>query len=436
MTEPKHGPWRVLEVLHDYLPEHIGGTELIAHQLAQYLQGQGHEVRVLFTERDLSAEEGELRRGEFEGVPTLELVYQREYAHVRESYAPKLGPQVLRKVIEEYRPHVVHFQHLAFFSSKAIQVARSMGCAVVVSLHDFWLLCDAAVLMRPDESLCKVGPVADCGECLRHYPNPDLKPGDRLADFEWVQISQARRETHRQHLAMAHRVITPSQFLRDQFVAAGLLTQEDAIRLKTGYPGPIRALPGVRRGTLRVGYVGGLYPSKGVHVAVEAMTHLVERDIELIVNGVLEWFPEYVDGLKRTAEGCRVVFAGGYEPGEVDAVMGQLDLLVVPSIWYENMPLAIHEAFRNGLPVVATAHGGMAETVKDGVWGRTFPRGDAEALARILAELDDDREELARLAAARPPVVGVPEIGARFEAMYAEALAEVEAERGEAVSEA
>ena len=258
MIEPKHGPWRVLEVLHDYLPEHIGGTELIAHQLAKYLQGQGHEVRVLFTERDLAAEEGELRRGEFEGIPTLELVYQREYSHVREAYAPKLGPQVLRQVIEEFRPHVVHFQHLAYFSSKAIQVARSMGCAVVVSLHDFWLLCDAAVLMRPDESLCEVGPVADCGECLRHYPNPDLKPDDPLADFEWVQIAQARRETHRQHLGMAHRVVTPSLFLRDQFVAAGLLTNESAIPLKTGYPGPIRALPGVRRGTLRVGYVGGL----------------------------------------------------------------------------------------------------------------------------------------------------------------------------------
>ena len=62
---------KILVVLHDYLPLHKGGSEIHAHQMARELTRRGHDVTVLFTERDLSAPEGEVRRGEFEGVLEL-----------------------------------------------------------------------------------------------------------------------------------------------------------------------------------------------------------------------------------------------------------------------------------------------------------------------------------------------------------------------------
>ena len=83
-------------------------------------------------------------------------------------------------------------------------------------------------------------------------------------------------------------------------------------------------------------------------------------------------------------------------------------MLVVPSVWYENMPLTIWEAFRNGVPVVTSDFGGMAEAVRDGQSGLLFPRGDARALAAGLGRLAADRTLLARLARGRPDV---PDMG-------------------------
>ena len=76
---------KIAVVVHDYLPRHVGGTEIHAHQVARELVARGHEVLAIHTERDLDAPEGDLRDGEFEGVRTIELVHQREYADVRES---------------------------------------------------------------------------------------------------------------------------------------------------------------------------------------------------------------------------------------------------------------------------------------------------------------------------------------------------------------
>ena len=77
---------KILVVLHDYLPRHTGGSEIHAHQTARELARRGHEVTALFTERDLAARDGERREGRLDGVRTLEIVHQREYADVRESF--------------------------------------------------------------------------------------------------------------------------------------------------------------------------------------------------------------------------------------------------------------------------------------------------------------------------------------------------------------
>ena len=111
---------------------------------------------------------------------------------------------------------------------------------------------------------------------------------------------------------------------------------------------------------LRVGYVGGIYYSKGVHVLVGAFRHLRGEPVELAIHGHLDWFPDYVAGLRRTAEGSAVRFVGPFDPGSVDAVLSQLDLLVLPSVWYENMPITIHEAHRHGIPVVVTTWPNLA----------------------------------------------------------------------------
>ena len=78
------------------------------------------------------------------------------------------------------------------------------------------------------------------------------------------------------------------------------------------------------------------------------------------------------------------------------AALAEVDVVVVPSIWYENSPLAIHEAHMAGVPVIGSATGGIPEHVRDSVDGRTFPAGDVDALAACLRGVVEDPESLAR----------------------------------------
>ena len=86
-----------------------------------------------------------------------------------------------------------------------------------------------------------------------------------------------------------------------------------------------------------------------------------------------------------------------------------LDVLVVPSTWYENAPGVIFEAFAAGMPVIATDLGGMSEFVKPGENGLLFALGDAQDLAGQLRTLIDDRDLLGRLRAGIEPVKTVGE---------------------------
>jgi glycosyltransferase involved in cell wall biosynthesis len=291
---------------------------------------------------------------------------------------------------------------------------------VLVTLHDYHLLCDVSTLLRPDGELCTDGLRGSCSACLRRHPLLAERWDGGELEAAWARAARARFERHRADFAAAHVVIAPSRFLARTFEAAGFRPPQGFEILRAGYPGPVHA-PRRRdpARTLRVGYLGGLYPSKGVHVLVQAFRALVGEPVELHVHGHLDWFPDYVRELRRLADGSAVHFDGPFEPRAVDAVLSRLDLLVVPSIWYENMPITIQEAHRHGIPVVVTAMGGMAEAVEHGTTGLTFPRGDAPALAAAIRSLARDAALYDRLAQNRPRVASLIEVVDRLEQLYA-----------------
>ncbi len=410
---------KVLVALHDYLPLHSGGSEIHAHQVAGELVRRGHDVTALFTERDLGAPEGEVRRGELDGVKTIEVVHQREYADVRESWEQEPALARFREHLAAVAPDVVHFHHLSLWGSGALTAAREAGARTVLTLHDFQLLCDNAVLLRSDMELCTDGPRGECADCIRRHPVLLERWDEETKDAVYARAAAERLARHRADLAHADVVVCPSRFLAERFLEAGCLREEQVVVLKYGYPGERRP-PRVSDAAapLRVGYVGGIYPSKGVHVLVAAFRELRGVAATLSVHGHLDWFPDYVAELRATADGLPVEFAGPFAPADLDRVMGGFDVLCVPSVWYENLPLTIQEAYRNGLPVIATDLGGMAESVEEGVSGLTFPRGDAAALAGCVRRLADDRGLLARLAEGRPEVPLLEAVVDRLEALY------------------
>jgi glycosyltransferase involved in cell wall biosynthesis len=428
---------KIFAVVHDYLPEHIGGTELHTHQMALEMKRRGHDVTVLFTERDTSRAEGAVRWGELDGVRTLELVHQREFDDLRGSFEHPIAEALLARLLAEEKPDIVHFQHLAFWGPNCLAIAKRAGAAVVHTAHDYGALCGGGTLLSRDGEVCQASSGGDCHDCISHLPLlperwrgslPSHRPAPPRETLLRV-AANLRRFQYRQGLVHARKVICPSHFLGDLLVQRGVLQSEQVVVMKAGYPGRVAPPRPRREGTLRIGYVGGLYPSKGVHVLCEAFARIPhtregESGPELHLFGVLEWFPDYVAKLREIVQRRKATFHGRFDPARVDEVFGAVDLIVVPSIWFENQPITIQEAFRLGIPVLASDFGGMAEAVRHGIDGLHFRRGDPADLAGRLTQLDADRGLLEQLGRGRPHVPTLSEIGDELEALYESCLSQ------------
>jgi glycosyltransferase involved in cell wall biosynthesis len=99
--------------------------------------------------------------------------------------------------------------------------------------------------------------------------------------------------------------------------------------------------------------------------------------------------------LLQLAEGDkRIEFCGPYQPTEVGEILQGIDVVVVPSTWYENYPLALHEALACNVPVIATDTGGAAEEVVNSINGFTFRIGDEDDLKSKLQHVVQNPEIL------------------------------------------
>ena len=161
---------------------------------------------------------------------------------------------------------------------------------------------------------------------------------------------------------------------------------------------------------VRLGYVGQLVPSKGVHVLLEAVRRLpapLRSRVALRVYGDPDKVPSYGAELRALSAGLPdVAFCGTYRHDDSAAVYASFDVMVVPSLWYD-FPLVIHEAFATGAPVIATRLGGMAEAVVHDGNGLLVDKGDVEGLARCLARLVEEPDLLPRLRAGISPVKSI-----------------------------
>jgi glycosyltransferase involved in cell wall biosynthesis len=286
-----------------------------------------------------------------------------------------------------------------YWGAGCLAAARRAGARVVFTAHDYHPLCARSILTDPHGSdgegrLCSPAETANCDSCLAHLrPTAERAPGEDMA---------TRLAYHRRCFEAAELVIAPSHTLERALVAARLV---DPARIQVHEVGGVgevqepRSVPDDR--ALRLGYLGGLYHAKGVHVLVEAMRRLSERPLELHVHGPLEWFPDYVAALRERSADLPIHFHGRYPAGEAERILAELDVVVLPSLWPENRPLVLFEAWRAGLAVVASRIGGLAECVRHRENGLLFEPGDAADLARQLSTMENERGLLHELATRR-----------------------------------
>lgn len=457
---------RILFAVHGFPPRATAGVEVYCFRLARALLARGHEVRVLTAVHDLGATPYAVRRRVHQGVEISEVVSVHARGTLEATYEdPALG-QAAREVLEEFRPEVVHVQHLLNLGTGVLHEARRLGAPVLLTLHDYWLSCPRDGLrMRENLDLCREMDHARCAICLRSSPYlvPPLQRRlagraraaglgglvhrlhDRAPRFAETLLHLLRhtpgasadlatgmdRRAVRLRAALedVDRVLAPTAFVRDRALEFGVDPRRLMLRRIGVVSGPCRERAAGPRP--RLGFVGTVAPHKGVHVLIDAFRGL-SGEASLDVHGSLSVYPSYADRLRRAASGdARIRFHGAFPEGGQGPVLATLDALVVPSLWWENSPLTVLEGLAAGLAVVASRTGGVPELLEDGARGILVAPGDAGALQAVLADVVAGR----RLGDALPPapLASVDDEARDLAELYESLLAAREAGRSEPV---
>lgn len=403
------------------LPHSVGGGEVHLYELAQALKGQGHKTSILTIEQ-VGGDSVEVRGDEFNGlaidhltVPACRSIYDRD---------PRLTAWA-RGWLQEEKVDVLH---LFLFNQLLglVPAANELGIPVCLTALEFSYFCRRYDLMYEGRDLCALDRRGTtCERCvLSSYSErqqfaaraaasvfpPRVERGvrelvaksfgDRLPILGQRSISRQiehQRENFSNEIAA---VITPSSVMRNFYLAQG--ADPDKLHF-VPYGTNVRHSENGHRqqnGVLRVGYIGRLDPKKGVDVLCDAVQMLpADLPLELKIFGPINnGSSAYAERIQSQSEGdTRINFRGKLEREKVAAAYSEIDVLVVPSIWYENSPITISEALSHGCPVVCSDTEGMTDLVQDSINGLTFPVGKSTALAGCLRRLIEDRSLLATL---------------------------------------
>lgn len=380
---------KILVLTNFYPPHHIGGYDMLCLEVAHCLLERGHTVTILSGNHGVAHDSVE---GHVHRRLTLEsdLYYYQPASAWRYPFAKRRNIAILRELVASEQPDLLFIWGMWALSKELAQAAERMRPGrVVYYLANPWPI---------DPNLHQSywdGPATTSWRRL-------AKQIIRLPVRLWL-----RSEWHPVPLAFDHALCC-SNALREQLLAAGVALKQAPVIYEGIALAPYLAQqPATNRDARRYTllFVGTLSAHKGVHTTIEALAklHPAERNcFHLTILG--SGHPAYeaqLHYLVATHElAAWVTFHQPIPRGELPALLGQYQVLLLPSIWEEPLARIMQEGLAAGLVVIGTATGGTKETIRHNENGLLFPAADATALADCLRLLLADPTVASRLATA------------------------------------
>ena len=317
--------------------------------------------------------------------------------------------QAFAQALDAHRPDVVHFHNLHNLGASLLDHAAARGLPAFFTTHNYWLVCPRAYLLTGAGSICD-GP-GDGSACAACVGSPDIAGHQRRLD---------------EIRTRAERGLTR------------IMAVSDAVRctlLDSGYPGDLVATvrqamphdaeiweqvgcdrrPGRVGETLTVAFLGSAYPHKGPQLLIEAAQRTRARLKVVILGEVPDRFATSLRALDRRGI---VELAGAFSPSEIGGLLAGVDVVALPSMWWDCAPLAAAECLAARTPLIVPRLGGLPEAVRDGVDGLTFDGLDVDDLARQLDRLAGEPGLLERLQSSIEPPRAFSDYVDELEAHY------------------
>jgi glycosyltransferase involved in cell wall biosynthesis len=377
---------RILVISHAHPDFSLGGGELAAYNMFKGYQAHPDVEDVWFLAR---VDKGRgptgaisLRRDNQYLWEQAILDWHMMSAANRESVLTRFAD-----FVRAVRPTLVHTHHYAHMGVEYLRILKQIcpTARILMTLHEYMAICrNNGQMIKPKTlKLCSSESPDECSQC---FP-------EKTAEEFWL-----RKHFLQDHFSFVDQFVAPSDFLRQRYVAWGLPAHKISV-LENGQSSeaalPAREL-GIRERRNRFAYFGQINPYKGVDVLLEALHTIPERKRRSLVVEIhgsnLEGQPsELQSKIKLLAQPLldqKVLYwVGPYRPEDHRKRLESVDWVVVPSIWWENSPMVIQEAFVCGRPVICSDIGGMAEKVRHDIDGLHVSAGNAvkwaESLLRV-----------------------------------------------------
>jgi glycosyltransferase involved in cell wall biosynthesis len=330
---------KILQISHGFPPNENAGVELYTFYLSQALAQENHEVHVFCREEDPKKEEFSTSEEEIDGLKVTRVVNNLTRIPDPQTYYDNhFFDQVFLEALKRVKPDVVHFQHIIALSANLMKIAKAEGCPVVLTLHDFFLLCHRVHLLKREDRLCE-GPRygLECVSCLDYmyvYKPQDVRTrfSLRIKDtlpfpiLKWAKrfliplkyLGQRGYEVFHRYRFIYEAfkspdvILTPSQFVRNLFLKYYPVLRPKTLVLPLGIP-PIRDQGQAKERVegIRFCYIGNILPIKGLHILVDAFRSLPKGKATLTIYGSANpWTQAYCDRLREKASGLPVDFPG------------------------------------------------------------------------------------------------------------------------------
>ncbi len=383
---------RILVMAHAHPDFSLGGGEIAAYNLFKSYKEQHDVEDAWFLAR---ADRGRGATGAISLRRPNEYLWEQAVHdwHLMKSAHQDSLTTWFADLIRALRPTVVHAHHYAHLGLEYLRVIKEVdpSIRIVMTLHEYMAIClnNGQMIKTGGTKLCSRESYDECRQCF---------PEKTAEDF-WL-----RKHRFQSYFKLVDQFVSPSEFLRQRYSAWGL-KPEQIVVIENGQSQEPPVAPrdlGEDESRNRFGFFGQINPYKGLDVVLQALTDMPRRErrkLVLEVHGAnLEWQPaayqEKIESLRQPLieEGV-VQWVGPYQPHELKSRMAGVDWVVIPSIWWENSPMVIQEAFVCGRPVVCSDIGGMREKVRnkvDGIHvGAASPFAWGKSLARLAGWIDE-----------------------------------------------
>lgn len=369
-----------------------GGPEIYMFNVKRLLEDEGHTV-IPFSVRSPLNEEtpyscyfphGKSESGDayFDNVKKTPKNIARLLScafYNREAY------RNLRRLIRGERPDAVYvLQQINALSPSVFKACRDEGVRVVHRLSDFNMMCPRSDFLC-DGEVCEACLHGDYGKALERR----CCHGSKATTL--VRVSSMKYHQRRDLFGCVDAFVCPTRFTASKLVESGVPAPKVHV-LPTFVDAPSRGtLAGSESGGYAL-YLGRISPEKGVDLLVRSVAD--RPSVRLKITGSLN--DPYASSVATMARdlgvGDRVEFVGFVKGEEKTRLIAGSSCVVCPSVWYENMPNAVLEAYSYSKPVVAFDIGCMPELVKDGETGVVVPLGDGARFGEAVESLCSDRD--------------------------------------------